>query len=67
VHALARLAHGRIGESDDRERWQARPDVDLDGYVARIETVDRECVCAGENGVWAAVDRDREQPTLGRA
>jgi len=47
---LARLAHGAIGEADDREVRQAGADIDLDGDVSRLEAVDREGADASEHG-----------------
>ena len=46
VHALARLAHGRVREADDREGRQAGSDVDLDRHTPRVKTVEREGVRA---------------------
>ena len=50
AHALARLAHGAVGEADDREVRQAGAHVDLDGDAARLEAVDGEGGDAGEHG-----------------
>ena len=33
---VARLAHGRVAEADDRERGQPGADVDLDPHLARV-------------------------------
>ena len=41
-HPLARLAHGLVRQSDDRERGQAEPDVGLDPDPPGIDAVDRE-------------------------
>ena len=49
-HALARLAHGAVGQADDREVGQARAHVDLDRDAPRIESVDGEGGDAGEHG-----------------
>ena len=43
--ALARLAHRRVDEPDDRKRRQPTAHVDLDGHVSRPQAVDRERVC----------------------
>ena len=48
-HALARLAHGAVGQADDREVGQARAHVDLDRDAPRIESVDGEGGDAGEH------------------
>ena len=50
VDALARFPHGRIGAPDDRERRQARAQVDLDGDSPRGEAVDRKGRDAGKHG-----------------
>ena len=47
--AVARLAHRGVAEPDDRERRQARADVDLDPHLARIDPVDGERRDAGEH------------------
>ncbi len=47
--ALARLTHRGVGETDDRERGQAPAHVDLDAYVAGLESVDREGVRTREH------------------
>ena len=61
--ALARLADRRVGEADDRERGQARADVDLDRDVARAQPVDRERVGAREHRLAAA----QRAAAMGRA
>jgi len=48
--ALARLAHGTVGEADDREVRQPLPEVHLDGDAPRLEPVDREGGDRGEHG-----------------
>jgi hypothetical protein len=44
VHALARLAHRHVDETDERERGQPAAHVDLDTDVPRAQPVDRKCV-----------------------
>ena len=51
-HALARLAHGGVGQADDRERGQAAMDVDLDPDRAGLDAVQREGA-----GAWRARGR----------
>ena len=65
---VARLAHGRVAEADDRERRQAGADVDLDPHLAGIDPVDRERGDASEHGATLRGDRvtggSRVVPTL---
>ena len=42
AHPLARLAHRRVGQADERERRQAAADVDLDVDLARLDAEQRE-------------------------
>jgi hypothetical protein len=42
VHALARLAHGSVGEAHDRKSGQAGADVDLDGHMPCLQAVECE-------------------------
>ena len=42
AHAIARLAHRGVGETDDRERRQPGADVDLHGHRARLQPLDRK-------------------------
>ena len=49
AHALARLAHGRVGQPDERERRQPAADVDLDGDLAAVDALEREGGDAGEH------------------
>ncbi len=49
VHALARLANGRVATSDDREGRQTAAQVDLDGDAPGGESVDREGGHTGEH------------------
>jgi hypothetical protein len=42
VDAVARLAHGCVGQADDRKRRQARPDVHLHAHCACMEPFDRK-------------------------
>ena len=50
MDAIARLAHGGVGQPDDRERGQPGADVDLDPHLARVHPIDRERGDAGEHG-----------------
>ncbi len=54
---VARLTHGGVAEPHDRERRQARADVDLDPYLTRVDAVDRERGQAGEHARDATPDR----------
>ena len=48
-HALARLAHGAVGQPDDRERGSPLADVDLDRDLAAVDPLEGECGDAGEH------------------
>ena len=50
AHALARLAHRSIPESDDRERRQSLTYVDLDRDASGFDAVDGEGGDLGEHG-----------------
>jgi hypothetical protein len=49
MHTVARLAHGGVGEADDRERGQAGTDVDLYGHGSCVEPFDCERARASEH------------------
>ncbi len=49
-HPLARLAHGGVGQADDREGRQSPVDVDLDPDRARRDPVEGEGLGRGEHG-----------------
>ena len=51
-HPLARLAHGGVGQADDREAGQAAVDVDLDPDRAGGDAVEGEGSGRGEHGVF---------------
>src|SRR5205807_10381625 len=42
LHANTRLAYGRVGQADDRERGQPGADVHLNRYAEHLQPVDRE-------------------------
>ena len=50
AHPLARLAHRRVGQADDREGGQAAMDVDLDPDRAGRDPVEGEGLRRGEHG-----------------
>ena len=49
AHPLARLAHRRVGQADDREGRQAAVDVDLDPDRPGRDAVEGECPRGGEH------------------
>jgi hypothetical protein len=46
THAIARLAHFGVGQPNNMERGQSRPEVNFDRYFRRINTRER----AARNG-----------------
>ena len=50
AHAVAALAHARVGQADHRERRQAERDVHLDVHGAGVDAEDRRGPQAGEHG-----------------
>ncbi len=52
-HPLAALAHGRVGQPDDREGRQPPVDVDLGIDGDRLDPGDRECPGHGEHPIEA--------------
>ncbi len=56
AYPLARLSHRRVGQADERERGQPRPDVDLDGDLPALDALEREGGDAGEHWpkLWGA-------------
>ena len=61
---LARLAHGRVGQADEREGRQAPMDVDLDVDGDRVDAGEGECAGPGEHGAEAR-GRRRTRGALG--
>ncbi len=49
-HPLARLAHRRIGQTDDGEGRQSAVDVDLDPHRPRRDAIEGECLRRCEHG-----------------
>ena len=49
--AVARLAHGAVGQSDGRRLRQARGDVDLDVDDERLDAAERAGADAREHGL----------------
>src|SRR5947207_3127795 len=49
AHALAGLAHGAVGQSDDGERREAAAEVDLDRDLPGGDSLDGECGDAREH------------------
>ena len=57
AHPIAGFAHGRVAETDDRERGQPRADVDLDPHLTRIDPVDGKGGDPREHALNARRDR----------
>ena len=49
AHTLASLPNGRVGEPDNGEHGQSRPDVDLDRDLTAVDAFECECGDACEH------------------